>query len=645
MSDQGPVDNHNQLVLAEMRRLQTERFRPATFVLMLVVVSTLVCGALPLRSLFWNWRWTVLGLILPLTILNELGHVIALLCFGGRNLGECIFPFVGVTEMRDWGGLTRWKRAVVALAGPVLSIAVVIALAAIYRVHAVAWVFTAMIELSVLAAISLSPVWPYDGGYVVDLLLACRRGGLRIAFRLLSVLGNLPALGIWMLIKLPDFLRTERITKQLRLQGLEINAETGAIDAGDAAIIVRELRRQMPAATTVECFSQHAFAIHERVATRPPTGRVTLVLAMLYVGCIVAVRLVPIAGLMSAWGVQAKKAEVARDKAKDAHRGELHCGDYEHHVAHPDSDSVCQFVVASFDTETGARTWMTNRTWHPPQDFDRLRLGRSLVLVVPKEKSGLVVGLLNSVKSSASHAFSTTHVMGRIVAVAPDQATADQVANVLNHYLNRGGAELIEPWSPLAEVSAEAAKWRALRAQYVKEVEGTLDQDPRVQKAHANLNQAVSLNPKTSSIHDPKFREYEKEVDRYRKELAARKLAVQRERHDTMFQKAESDSEREFLNLCQKRFVDPHPLAGRELDLRRVANLKLDQLQGRLPSTGKHHSIQDRRYSESGRVEQEGLDLHILLHSSPRMDYAWPQIVRYLCDRGLKPVRYEFVPR
>ena len=78
---------------------------------------------LPLHSLFWKWRWTVLGLLLPLAILNELGHVIALLCFGGRNLGECLIPFVGVTEIRDWGGLTRWKRALVALADPALSIA------------------------------------------------------------------------------------------------------------------------------------------------------------------------------------------------------------------------------------------------------------------------------------------------------------------------------------------------------------------------------------------------------------------------------------------------------------------------------------------------------------------------------------------
>ena len=109
----------DEAVFEEMRPIQGEESHRSTIVLTLVVVLTivglpLVIFAMLLRAKGWG---VIVGPIVPLLLLNEVGHAVVLRWFGCRVTWASFMPFVGLTESRGWGHLPTWKRTVIALAG------------------------------------------------------------------------------------------------------------------------------------------------------------------------------------------------------------------------------------------------------------------------------------------------------------------------------------------------------------------------------------------------------------------------------------------------------------------------------------------------------------------------------------------------
>lgn len=129
----------------------------------MVVIAAVGRDAIPLTAL------KVMGIL----AFHELGHWIAMRCFGFTGMGKTFIPFIGPTELGRKLQAPAWQNLVVVLAGPVPGL--LLGLAVLIAGFFIPVMPTALLNLAVLAvvinAFHLLPFLPLDGGKVVDLLL------------------------------------------------------------------------------------------------------------------------------------------------------------------------------------------------------------------------------------------------------------------------------------------------------------------------------------------------------------------------------------------------------------------------------------------------------------------------------------------
>src|SRR5262249_50063148 len=117
----GPGD---AAVLAELESLQAGK---ASWWNTLLLLGLSLALFLVARQMMPDWD-TLLWMLLPLLALHQLGHYLAMRLFGYRNLRMFFIPFFGAAVSGRHYNVAGWKKALVALAGPVPGIAVGIVL-------------------------------------------------------------------------------------------------------------------------------------------------------------------------------------------------------------------------------------------------------------------------------------------------------------------------------------------------------------------------------------------------------------------------------------------------------------------------------------------------------------------------------------
>ncbi|HLE21105.1 MAG TPA: site-2 protease family protein, partial [Vicinamibacteria bacterium] len=151
-------------------------------------------------SLGWpTWLsmgFALAGLLFGSVLAHELSHALIALREGISIRGITLFIFGGAAEMVDEPPHARAELKV-ALAGPVMSIALAIGFGGLYSVG-LGWFPPAILGVvghlafmnGVLAAFNLVPGFPLDGGRVLRAVLWGIWGDLRFATRTASALGS-----------------------------------------------------------------------------------------------------------------------------------------------------------------------------------------------------------------------------------------------------------------------------------------------------------------------------------------------------------------------------------------------------------------------------------------------------------------------
>ncbi len=113
-----------------------------------------------------------LELIVLFTIvfIHELGHLTAALLFGVRIRSIQMLPFGGVVEMEDQGQLTAWKDMVIALAGPLQNVLMILAAMLCRELDPGEDAFMNHVIYGnmMIVLFNLLPVLPLDGGKVLQ---------------------------------------------------------------------------------------------------------------------------------------------------------------------------------------------------------------------------------------------------------------------------------------------------------------------------------------------------------------------------------------------------------------------------------------------------------------------------------------------
>lgn len=112
--------------------------------------------------------------LFALVIMHELGHVFAALAVGWRVTSMELLPFGGVAKVDEWGSTKAMDEIKVALAGPFVNGVMLIVGYGLwwFGIWEESWSEFFMTGNAMIACFNLLPIWPLDGGKVLQAMLS-----------------------------------------------------------------------------------------------------------------------------------------------------------------------------------------------------------------------------------------------------------------------------------------------------------------------------------------------------------------------------------------------------------------------------------------------------------------------------------------
>jgi stage IV sporulation protein FB len=128
----------------------------------------MVCSAV------WTGHFIEIITLFVLIIIHEMGHVTAAWSYGWRLHSMELLPFGGVAKMDEWGTVPAREEIVVALAGPFQHIFMVLMSTCFYMggLWDKEWTEYFIEGNLILACFNLLPIYPLDGGRVLQAVLS-----------------------------------------------------------------------------------------------------------------------------------------------------------------------------------------------------------------------------------------------------------------------------------------------------------------------------------------------------------------------------------------------------------------------------------------------------------------------------------------
>jgi Zn-dependent protease len=157
--------------------------------------------------------WYLVGLedallVAAIVVIHELGHAIAMRMVGIEVQGIYLIPFFGGAAVPKTSYRTEANRAFVALMGPGFSLCPALGLAALFEVTDNPYALYAAWAFAVMNASNLLPLYPLDGGLILNALLGSLSRRLALVTGWIGVLTGLGLALYWesLLIGIPFLL-------------------------------------------------------------------------------------------------------------------------------------------------------------------------------------------------------------------------------------------------------------------------------------------------------------------------------------------------------------------------------------------------------------------------------------------------------
>jgi stage IV sporulation protein FB len=200
---------------------------------------------------FFQGNLVLLLILTSIVIFHELGHFVAMKIYNYKDLGIFFIPLLGAYASGTKKEVSQKQSAVILLAGPLPGIIVGLALyifnnshdvGSIHDMNIVSW---ASIFLIVLNVLNLLPIYPLDGGQLLNRLFLDESRIISRIFVLLSALGLayfaiklgegnrtfylLLIFPLMMLFRLRTDSKFEKLTKQVEDRGINLEKTYGEI--------------------------------------------------------------------------------------------------------------------------------------------------------------------------------------------------------------------------------------------------------------------------------------------------------------------------------------------------------------------------------------------------------------------------------
>ncbi len=643
-----PVDTADYAaVLAEIGRSQKKKpgWGNAIFILGISLLVFFGAGAAV-------WSWQVVAILVPILLFHEFGHYVAMRVFGYQELRMFFIPLFGAAVSGRHYNVPGWKKAIVSLAGPVPGIVLGIVLYVVSIVVNQAWPLQASLFLLLLNGFNLLPFLPLDGGWVAHAILFSRHPSLDAGFRILAAVAMilvglamgtifLPLLGMFMLFGVPMAYRIARIAAVIRGRGLDTTAQVDHIPTSAACRIIDELRNTLPKGLGDRQIANCTLQVFEAANARPPGWIATLAIGAVYAGCFV----VPILFLL----IMVFAMRFGTDDYVDAEPQHALSVEQIIHVEPPDAElspsDEAESIIATFETlEAASRAFDTAS--NGLGDSTRLKLfGRTLVLELPVGSEDVQEQFVRDFKSQDAEVLAecSSYDTGlALECVAPNEEAAKEIEKETRHYFTiLAPMHAMPPWSPVATLTDQHRQSRATyeRLDRGPDFDPDLDEDPILEQLK---EQMVNVDPTSDREAFKTLQEqYQRRMKKLTEEFRQRLRAMGDDQVDvTLIDLYEKRPQ--YVPSAVESDTDSENAAKAYSEALQQWNLDIGARLGQMPLVDGNPKRGSDRYSATGGVVREGVQLRFPYLSCCRAFDGPEAMVEWLRAKGCTEFRYGF---
>jgi Zn-dependent protease len=281
-------------VLGELEKIPNPRGNWVQ-TLVILAVSLLLFVGLGMRNNPVAFTVMLVGVL----FFHELGHYVGMRIFGYRNVRMFFIPLFGAAVSGQKTTVKSYQEAIVTLLGPLpgLCLAVVLFGAAcvpgLTREHRLPLIQASLL-LGLINGFNLLPVFPLDGGRLLNQVLFSRNRYLEGVFQLLAATAMIAYgatrdarfflfLGVWLLLIVRPTFKANTIAQRVGRQlGEQMPPMDGPIPRPVFREIVEQVQSRFPGVKTGKGVAGVVFRVWEKMHVRPPSAAATLALLLLY---------------------------------------------------------------------------------------------------------------------------------------------------------------------------------------------------------------------------------------------------------------------------------------------------------------------------------------------------------------------------
>lgn len=633
-------------VLAEIDRLQQKKANWGATILILIVSGLLFYW---IGSAAWNLKTA--ALLIPILLFHELGHYLAMLSFGYRNLRMFFIPLFGAAVTGRNYNVAAWKKAIVSLMGPLPGILVGIVLGIVAMIIKHKLLLEAAGLTVFINGFNLLPILPLDGGWILHALLFSRHYLLDVGFRLvaavLMVLGGvvlgeyfLAYLGGAMLFALPMEYRRAQMVARLRREGFAGRSpDSQTIPESSARRIIAEIDESFPKRMSTKAAARMTMQTFESLNARPAGLVATILLTGLHASALATSLAFAVIFLFAGHRLNANANQVEMPRAIPRPRVEspsfaFSCGSVRiwHGARVPLTlDKPALLVVTLSDRKQGEDV-LAKLTPQLPATASALLFGQSIVVTLaPDAKLEAKIDAVLQKLAPDEEIDRAKSISCMLSCKVPDGQLQKKIEQDANTYFAMSAGFAVPPWTPGLKLSTDQQEARTTYAR-ILEVHGRLMTEPRFTEERKQALHKIGKGKGKDA-----FAKMQETFNRIRKEVL--KATAEEVRRDGKAIDAT------VLDLYLERSTPGEPGTG-EQHFKNSINLtqRMAQRMGQLPlENGKPKPGADR-FAASGGIRVVGSRLRFDWMSFRQTDEGLPALAQWLCSAHCSDFKYRFTP-
>jgi Zn-dependent protease len=183
--------------LANLTKQQCEQQAGTRSQLAALANHGMILSAVAFLSFWYLWGWQLALLLSMAVVVHEAGHAAAMQMVGVGVRGIYLIPFFGGGVVPKTAYRSEGRRGFIALMGPGMSLIPTFGLATMFLATGGIYYLQAALIFAAINAINLLPIYPLDGGLILNSLLGSFSRKLALIAGWIGVLAGLGAAIYW----------------------------------------------------------------------------------------------------------------------------------------------------------------------------------------------------------------------------------------------------------------------------------------------------------------------------------------------------------------------------------------------------------------------------------------------------------------